>query len=124
MRVLLIDDSRTMRGLQKLVLAQLGFTQVLEVGDGVEALERVGMFKPDLIICDWNSPRSNGLNFVKTFRLQDAVTPIIMCTSEASRSCISEALRAGVNSYVVKPFTPDLLSQRIYETTARMSTQV
>jgi two-component system chemotaxis response regulator CheY len=63
----------------------------------------------------------DGLTFVKTFRQTDKTTPLIMVTTEAEKSRVIEAIKAGVNNYVVKPFTPDLLSQRINETLAKMN---
>ena len=119
MRILLIDDSKTMRSIQKSVLAQLGHTDIMEAADGQDALSKVGAFKPELILCDWNMPNMNGLAFVRAYRLQNKTTPVIMCTSEAEKSRVVDAIKAGVNNYVVKPFTPDVLSQRITETLAK-----
>ncbi|MBC7772765.1 MAG: response regulator [Pyrinomonadaceae bacterium] len=116
MKILLIDDSKTMRNIQKSVLAQLGHTQIEEACDGQDALSKVGAFQPDLILVDWNMPNMDGLTFVKTFRMGNKVTPLIMVTTESEKSRVIEAIKAGVNNYVVKPFTPDLLSQRIGET--------
>jgi two-component system chemotaxis response regulator CheY len=119
MKILLIDDSKTMRNIQKSVLAQLGHTTVEEACDGQDALSKVGTYKPDLILVDWNMPNMDGLTFVKTFRQTNKTTPMIMVTTEAEKARVIEAIKAGVNNYVVKPFTPDLLSQRINETLAK-----
>lgn len=119
MKILLIDDSKTMRNIQKSVLAQLGHTTVEEACDGQDALSKVGAYKPDLILVDWNMPNMDGLTFVKTFRQTNKTTPMIMVTTEAEKARVIEAIKAGVNNYVVKPFTPDLLSQRINETLAK-----
>jgi two-component system chemotaxis response regulator CheY len=119
MKVLLIDDSRTMRNIQKSVLSQLGLTQIEEACDGQDALSKVGAFQPELILVDWNMPNMDGLTFVKAWRSTNKTTPIIMVTTEAEKSRVIEAIKAGVNNYVVKPFTPDLLSQRIQETLAK-----
>jgi len=119
MRIMLIDDSKTMRNIQKSVLAQLGHTDIEEACDGQDALSKVGAFKPDLLLVDWNMPNMDGLTFVKAFRQQDKTTPMIMVTTEAEKSRVIEAIKAGVNNYVVKPFTPDLLSQRINETLSK-----
>ncbi|MBZ0171106.1 MAG: response regulator [Phycisphaerales bacterium] len=116
MKVMLIDDSKTMRNIQRTVLRQLGIEQVEEACDGHDALSKVGVFQPDLILVDWNMPNMDGLSFIKVFRKQDKTTPLIMVTTEAEKSRVIEAIKAGVNNYLVKPFTPDLLSQRINET--------
>ena len=116
---MLIDDSKTMRNIQRSVLSQLGHTDIMEASDGQDALSKVGAFKPDLILCDWNMPNMDGLTFVKAFRTQNKATPIIMCTSEAEKTRVIEAIKAGVNNYIVKPFTPDVLSPRITETASK-----
>lgn len=119
MRVMLVDDSKTMRGIQMSVLARMGHSDVFEACDGQDALSKVGAFRPDLILLDWNMPNMNGLAFVRAFRMFNRTTPIIMVTVESERSRVLQAIRAGVNAYVVKPFTPDLLAQRIRETLER-----
>lgn len=116
MKIMLIDDSKTMRNIQRSVLSTLGYTEIEEACDGQDALSKVGAFSPDLILVDWNMPTMDGLTFVKTFRQQNKTTPLIMVTTESEKSRVIEAIKAGVNNYVVKPFTPDLLSQRIGET--------
>lgn len=119
MRIMLIDDSKTMRSIQKSVLKQLGYTELAEACDGQDALSKVSAFKPDLCLVDWNMPNIDGLAFVKKFRETDKSTPLIMVTTEAEKSRVIEAIKAGVNNYVVKPFTPDLLSERITETLSK-----
>lgn len=121
MKILLVDDSRTMRNIQKSVLSQLGHTDIEEACDGQDALSKVWAFEPDLLLVDWNMPNMDGLTFVKTFRQKDKATPIIMVTTETEKSRVIDAIKAGVNNYVVKPFTPDLLGQRINETMQKAS---
>ncbi|MHC4976592.1 MAG: response regulator [Planctomycetota bacterium] len=119
MKIMLIDDSKTMRNIQKSILTQLGYTELEEATDGQDALSKVGAFQPDLILCDWNMPNMDGITFVRTYRQTEKNTPIIMVTTEAERARVIEAIKAGVNNYVVKPFTPDVLKQRIDETFAK-----
>ena len=113
MRILLVDDSKTMRNIQKAVLAQLGHTEVLEACDGQDALSKAPAFRPDLMLVDWNMPNMDGLTFVKAWRSTNKSTPIIMVTTEAEKSRVIEAIKAGVNNYVVKPFTQATLRQKI-----------
>lgn len=120
MKVLLIDDSKTMRNIQRSVLRQIGIEQVEEACDGQDALNKVAAFNPDLILVDWNMPNMNGLKFIRAFRKTDRRTPLIMVTTEAEKSRVIVAIKAGVNNYVIKPFTPDLLSQRINETMSKV----
>ncbi|MEM8757801.1 MAG: response regulator [Planctomycetota bacterium] len=119
MKIMLVDDSKTMRNIQKSVLSQLGYTAIEEACDGQDALSKVFAFAPDLMLVDWNMPNMDGLTFVKAVRSQDKTTPIIMVTTESEKSRVIEAIKAGVNNYVVKPFTPDVLSQRINETVGK-----
>lgn len=119
MKVLLVDDSRTIRNIEKNVLAQIGETDVMEAGDGVEALAQIAQAQPDLILADWNMPNMDGLTMVQKIRANDKATPIIMVTTEAEKSRVIEALKAGVNNYVIKPFTADALTDKIKQTLER-----
>lgn len=121
MKILLVDDSKTMRNIQKSILTQLGYTELEEACDGQDALSKIGAFAPELLLVDWNMPNMDGLTFVKEYRKTDKTTPIIMVTTESERARVVEAIKAGVNNYVVKPFTPDLLSQRISETLGKVA---
>lgn len=121
MKVMLVDDSKTMRNIQKGILTQLGYTDLEEACDGLDALSKVGAFQPELLLVDWNMPNMDGLTFVKKYREQGNKAPIIMVTTEAEKSRVVEAIKAGVNNYVVKPFTPDLLGERIKETLTRVA---
>jgi two-component system chemotaxis response regulator CheY len=120
MRIMLVDDSRTIRNIQKNVLAQLGHTDVVEAADGVEALKQLPETKPDLVLIDWNMPNMDGITLVHKIRESDKQLPLIMCTTEAEKSRVIEAIKAGVNNYVVKPFTAETLSEKINSTLAKV----
>jgi two-component system chemotaxis response regulator CheY len=119
MKVMLVDDSRTIRNIQKNVLAQLGHTDILEAGDGVEALSLIAQDPPDLILIDWNMPNMDGITLVRKIRETDKLTPLIMCTTEAQKDRVIEAIKAGVNNYVVKPFNVESLAEKIEQTMAK-----
>ncbi len=121
MKILLVDDSRTMRNVQKKILVGLGYNDLIEACDGQDALDQVCDTTPDLILLDWNMPNVDGITFLRQFRLQNKTTPVIMVTTEAEKARVVEAIKAGVNNYVVKPFTPDALRQRIEETLAKQA---
>ncbi|MFG0243951.1 MAG: response regulator [Phycisphaerales bacterium JB054] len=123
MRALLIDDSKTTRRIQRGVLEELGCTEIEEAADGQDAMSRVSAFQPTLILLDWYMPNMDGLAFLKAFRKQDSTTPIIMVTTEAGRSRVIEAIRSGVNNFIIKPFTPEDLRERIKATLERASAQ-
>ncbi len=118
MKLLLVDDSRTMRNIQKKVLAELGAVEFAEAGDGVEALAVIAANPAgfDLILVDWNMPNMDGITLVGKIRETDKKTLLIMATTEAEKSRVLEAIRAGVNNYVVKPFTPEALMEKVKQT--------
>ncbi|MCH7571452.1 MAG: response regulator [Planctomycetes bacterium] len=119
MRIMLVDDSKTMREFQRNILGQLGYSELEEACDGQDALSKLSAFNPELILVGWNMPNMDGLTFVKNIRQQGIKTPIIMVTTESEKARVIEAIKAGVNNYVVKPFTPKQLSERVNETMAK-----
>lgn len=120
MKVLLVDDSKVMRQIQRRSLEGFGFTDIVEAGDGVEGLQQMaGSPKPDIVILDWNMPRLDGLSTLK-IRETDKKTIVIMCTTEAEKPRVVEAVKAGVTNYIVKPFTPSVLQEKLDETLTRM----
>ena len=119
MKVLLVDDSSTIRNIQAQALAKLGFTDIDHANDGVEALAAVAAAPPGMIMLDWNMPNMDGITFLKTYRAQGGTAKVIMVTTEAEKARVIEALQAGVNNYIIKPFTPDLYAKRINETLAQ-----
>jgi two-component system chemotaxis response regulator CheY len=118
MKILLVDDSRTIRNIQKNTLSTLGYNDICDAADGVEALTVMAAAKPDLMIVDWNMPNMDGMTLVRKVREKDKALPIILCTTEAEESRVIEAIKAGVNSYVVKPFTAETLGEKINQTLA------
>lgn len=116
MRILLVDDSRTMRNIQKQCLAALGGqVEFAEAGDGVEGLAVIGASPApfDLILVDWNMPNMDGLTMVGKVRTTDKRTPMVMVTTEAEKQRVIDAIKAGVNNYVIKPFTPESLMEKV-----------
>ncbi|NOX59791.1 MAG: response regulator [Planctomycetes bacterium] len=120
MKVLLVDDSRTIRNIQKTVLAQIGHTDILEAGDGIEALKVLETQTPDLMLVDWNMPNMDGITLIRKVRETNKKTPIIMCTTEAQKERVIEAIKAGVNNYVVKPFNVESLAEKIDQTMSKL----
>lgn len=118
-RIMLVDDSRTMRTLSRSVLEQLGYSEIEEACNGQDALSKIGAFEPDLLLVDWDMPTMDGLAFIKAFRKTDKTTPVIMVTTEVEKSRVIEAIQAGVNNYVFKPLAVEALGHRIGETLAR-----
>ena len=115
MRFLIVDDSSTMRRIIINTLTKLGYESFLEAGNGREGLDRLAAGPVDLVITDWNMPEMNGIDFVRNLRAteQGKSVPILMVTTNAANDDVSEALRAGVNNYVVKPFTAETLKEKI-----------
>ena len=123
MKILLIDDSRTMRNIQKKGLASFEPVEFSEAGDGLEALTVVaGIPDFDLVLVDWNMPNMDGITFVKKFREKNKTTPVIMVTTEAEKVRVIEAIKAGVNNYVIKPFTPEMLLEKVNQTLSKQKT--
>jgi two-component system chemotaxis response regulator CheY len=116
MKILLVDDSRTIRNIQKKALAGIGIEDVTEAADGLEALACIKASRPDLMLVDWNMPNMDGITLVRKVRESDKTLPMIMVTTEAEKTRVVEALKAGVNNYVVKPFTAETLAEKINQT--------
>ena len=121
MNIMLVDASRTIRNIQKRTLQQLGHTDIVEAEDGVKALAKFNEKAPDLMLIDWNMPNMSGLELVRKIRETNKTIPLIMCTTEAEKSRILEAIQAGVNNYMVKPFTAESLGQKIDQTMAKIA---
>ena len=117
MKILLVDDSTTMRRIEKNVLVSIGYDDIEEAGDGVEAVKKLKEleFKCDLILLDWNMPNMDGITLLKKLQSvpQLASIPVIMVTTEAEKERVVEAMQAGAKSYVVKPFDAETLTGKI-----------
>lgn len=115
MRALVVDDSKSMRIIIGRLLKPLGF-EIAEAGDGREALARLNAGENvDLMLVDWNMPVMNGYELVRAVRANAllASVPIMMVTTESSMESMQKALAAGANEYLMKPFTPEMLQQKL-----------
>ena len=117
MKILIVDDSSTMRRIIGNVVMQLGFSKdnFDEAEDGVKAWKFLCEAHYDVILTDWNMPNMNGLELVKKIRSEGThqKTPIIMITTEGGKSEVITALKAGVNNYIVKPFNAEVLKEKL-----------
>jgi two-component system chemotaxis response regulator CheY len=108
-----------MRSIQKKILSEIPGSEFGEAGDGVEALALLTAEKFDLVLVDWNMPKMDGITLVSKFRQTNKTTPMVMCTTEAEKNRIIDAIKAGVNNYVVKPFTPEGLTEKVKATLSK-----
>jgi two-component system chemotaxis response regulator CheY len=116
MKLLLVDDSSTMRRIQKTQLGALGITDIAEAADGEEALAVLSAGKGiDTVLLDWNMPQMTGIELLKRIRENAGWkgVKVIMCTSEADKGKVMEAMAAGANNYIVKPFTPEIIKEKL-----------
>ena len=115
MKILIVDDFSTMRRIIKNLLRDLGFTNTYEADDGQTALPMLKSGDFDFLVTDWNMPGMTGIDLLKEIRADEklASLPTLMVTAEAKRDQIIEAAQAGVNGYVVKPFTAQVLKEKI-----------
>ena len=115
MQILIVDDFATMRHIIKNMLRQLGYANIVEAADGPAALRLLQREKVDLLISDWNMPHMDGLDLLKTIRADEHLKPlpILLVMAEGLKEYVMEAIKAGVNNYVVKPFTAVMLQEKI-----------
>ena len=115
MKILVVDDFSTMRRIIKNLLRDLGFNNVVEADDGQTALPKLQAGGIDFLVTDWNMPGMNGFDLLKAVRADPRLVklPVLMVTAEAKREQIVEAAQAGVNGYVIKPFTAGTLKEKI-----------
>ncbi len=115
MKILIVDDFATMRRIVKNILTQLGFKNFIEADDGSVAWEILQKEPVDFIVSDWNMPKMPGIELLKKVRADDKLKdiPFLMVTAEAQKENIIEAVKAKVSNYIVKPFTPETLGEKI-----------
>ncbi|MXP48660.1 chemotaxis protein CheY [Pantoea sp. Eser] len=115
MRFLVVDDFNTMRRIVRNLLKELGFNNVEEAEDGVDALSKLKAGGFDFVIFDWNMPNMDGLQLLQTIRADAAMSslPVLMVTAEAKKENIIAAAQAGASGYVVKPFTAATLEEKL-----------
>lgn len=115
MQALVIDDSRTMRMILTKILKQIGIS-VIEASDGADALDKLAKTGPvDLALVDWNMPNVNGFEFVVAVRANPAWSSmqLVMCTTESDIANVQRALDAGASEYVMKPFTAEMIAEKL-----------
>lgn len=115
MKVLIVDDFATMRKIVRNILKQIGFEDISEAEDGNAALQVLKSETVGLVVTDWNMPNMTGLDLLRNIRQDPKLgqTPVLMVTAEGLKENVLEAVKAGVNNYVVKPFTAEVLQEKI-----------
>ncbi|MDA8388270.1 MAG: chemotaxis response regulator CheY [Nitrospiraceae bacterium] len=115
MKVLVVDDFSTMRRIVKNILKQLGFERIEEAEDGMQAYSKLTGGDFQFVVCDWNMPNMDGINLLRKVRSDPALKdmPFLMVTAEAEKHKVIEAIKAGVSNYVVKPFTAEVLKEKM-----------
>ncbi|MGE0682975.1 MAG: response regulator [Candidatus Binatia bacterium] len=115
MNVLVVDDAATMRRIVRSLLRELGIKNVREAEDGEIAFEDLKRQKADLVVSDWAMPKMTGIELLRAIRQDEALkdTPVLMVTAESKKENIMEAVQAGVNNYIVKPFNSKTLEEKL-----------
>jgi two-component system chemotaxis response regulator CheY len=115
MKILIVDDFSTMRRIIKNLLKDLGMTNTVEADDGLTAWPILQRGEIDFLVTDWNMPGMQGIDLLKKVRADEKLSamPVLMVTAETKREQIIEAAQAGVNGYIVKPFTAATLKEKI-----------
>ncbi len=116
-RILFVDDSPTMRRIIANTLNKIGIEHYDQAENGLDALEKLHEEKYDLLLTDWNMPEMNGKELIEFIRGQEHLKdlPILMITTRGMEDDVLAAIRAGVNGYIVKPFTPEVLKKKMIE---------
>ncbi len=115
MKILVVDDFSTMRRIIKNILKEIGYSNVDEADDGTTAMEKLKTSNIDFVVTDWNMPKMPGIELLKAIRQSPELkhTPVLMVTAEAAKENVVAAVQAGVNNYIVKPFTAAALKEKI-----------
>lgn len=123
LKVLVVDDQMSMRGLTRHSLGQLGISQVDDAADGRLGLQQLEVNPVDLIISDFNMPNMNGIDFLLAVRSHKTLrkTPFILATGRGDKELVLKAAKAGVNNYVIKPFSTAILKQKIEEVIGKLT---
>jgi two-component system chemotaxis response regulator CheY len=121
MKALVVDDSAVMRKILIETLSIIGIVEIGEAADGEEAVKACLKENYDVVLMDWNMPKLSGFDALKQIRASGKQTPIIMVTTEAEKIRVIEALKAGANNYIIKPFKPEAAAEKIQKVLARVA---
>lgn len=126
MKVLVVDDFATMRKIVRNILKQIGFTNIVEADDGANALSIIKEDKIDFVVTDWNMPNMTGLELLKNIRAQENAKnlPVLMVTAEGLAENVVDAVKAGVDNYIVKPFTAETIQAKIEQIFAKRQANI
>lgn len=115
MEVLVVDDASAMRRIVRELLRELGFRNIREADNGQTALEALKKKKADFVVSDWNMPVMTGIDLLRAIRCDEGLKsiPVLMVTAEAKQENLVEAVQAGVNNYIVKPFNAQTLQDKL-----------
>ena len=115
LKFLVVDDSLTMRRIVVNALKSIGYETIIEAADGKEAFAKLQSESADFVISDWNMPEMNGLELVKAIRASSGFSdlPVLMVTTRGNKEDVIEAMQARVNNYIIKPFTPQALKEKL-----------
>ena len=121
MKVLVVDDFATMRKIVRNILKQIGFTNIVEADDGANAMSIIKDDSIDFVVTDWNMPNMSGLELLKNIRATEKAKdmPVLMVTAEGLSENVVDAVKAGVDNYIVKPFTAETVQAKIEQIFAK-----
>jgi len=125
MKILVVDDFSTMRRIVKNLLRQIGYANIEEAEDGAQAYSKLKNGGFGFVVSDWNMPNMDGLDLLKKVRSDPELKdlPVLMVTAEAEKEKVITAIQAGVNNYIVKPFTGEVLKDKMDKIIEKLQTQ-